>query len=131
MTTRYLHEELTRSVIAAFYEVYNHLGYGLLERVYAMALERELTARGHRVEREVNVPVYYKGELLTTQRIDMVVDGLLVVEIKSTETVPPSAMRQLVSYLRSTPLELGLLTHFGPEPKVRRAIYTKRRRASP
>ena len=131
MIERYPHHALSRAVIGAFYEVYNHLGYGLLERVHAMALEQELRDRGLRVAREVNVPVYYKGRLLTTQRVDMVVEGVLVVEIKSTELVSPSAMRQLVSYLRSTHLEVGLLMHFGPDPKVRRAIYTKRRRPPP
>jgi GxxExxY protein len=79
-----IHEALTRSVIGAFYEVYNQLGFGFLEHIYMKALERELRARGHKVAREVWVTVYYKGEELGRQRVDMVVDEKLVVEGKST-----------------------------------------------
>ena len=70
-----LEEELTHSVIGAFFDVYNTLGYGFLEHVYAMALERELLARGHRVGREVSVNIAYKGITLTSQRLDLVIDN--------------------------------------------------------
>jgi GxxExxY protein len=117
-----IEEELTRSVIGGFFEVYNVLGFGLLEQVYAAALERELRARGHRVAREVAVPVAYKGELIARQRLDMLVDGRLVVETKSTERLSPAAARQLYSYLHATRLEVGLLLHFGPEAKFSRVV---------
>ena len=123
MTRRVLmQEKLTRSVIGAFYEVYNTLGFGFLEHIYVMALERELRARGHRVGREVQIPVYYKRELLGTQRLDMIVDDVLVVEAKSTYELHPAAPRQLFSYLHSTKLEVGLLLHFGPRPRFYREI---------
>ena len=115
-----IQEELTRSVIGAFFEVYNELGFGFLENTYVIALERELTARGHLVEREVSIAVRYKGEFLTMQRLDMIVDKTLVVETKSSLLLPPTAMRQLQNYLRSTDLELGLLLHFGSEPRCYR-----------
>src|SRR5688572_10374977 len=102
-----IHEELTRSVIGAFYEVYNTLGFGFLEHVYIMGLERELRARGHRVGREVCVIVRYKGEPLVSQRLDMVVDDRLVVETKATRKLHRSAPRQLYNYLRATNLEVG------------------------
>ncbi len=113
---------LTRSVIGAFFEVYNTLGYGFLEHLYVMAMERELLARGHTVAREISICVMYKGEHLGTQRLDMIVDDRLVVEIKSTFQLPTAAQRQLYSYLRATNLEVGLLLHFGPEPKFYRHI---------
>jgi GxxExxY protein len=113
-------EDLTRSVIGAFYEVYNTLGYGFLEQVYVMALERELRWRGHGVGREVYVPVSYKGEDLAKQRIDMLVDAALVIETKSTQELPRMATRQLFNCLRATNLQLGLLLHFGPEPRFYR-----------
>jgi GxxExxY protein len=122
-----IHERLTHSVIGAFFEVYNTLGFGFLEHVYVMALERELMARGHSVGREVHVPVTYKGELLVRQRLDMVVDELLVVEVKSTYELHRAATRQVFNYLRATKLDLGLLFHLGPEPKVYRV---SRRRPS-
>jgi len=77
-------ERLTESVIGAFFEVYNTLGFGFLEHIYVMALERELIERRHRVSREVAVQVFYKGHVLGQQRLDMIVDGKLVVETKST-----------------------------------------------
>jgi GxxExxY protein len=115
-----IHERLTHSVIGAFFEVYNTLGFGFLEQVYVMALERELMSRGHSVGREVYVPVIYKGELLVRQRLDMVVDEMLIVEVKSTYELHRAATRQVFNYLRATNLDLGLLFHFGPEPKIYR-----------
>ena len=79
-----IHEGLTRSVIGAFFEVSRTLGFGFLEHVYVASLTRELHDRGHEVGREVSVPVLYKGEEVTRQRLDMIVDGKLIVEIKST-----------------------------------------------
>jgi GxxExxY protein len=87
--------QLTGSVIAAFYEVYNALGFSFLEQIYMSALERELRAKGDAFGREVWVPVYYKGEEIFRQRIDMVVDERLVVEAKSTQDLHKSAPRQV------------------------------------
>lgn len=122
-----IEEALTGSVIGAFYEVYNLLGFGFLEHVYATALERELTTRGHAVTRECGVYVTYKGDRVATQRIDMIVDGKLVVEIKSTWRLHPAATRQVYSYLRGTNLEVGLLLYFGPEPGFFRLIHTNKK----
>lgn len=123
-----IEEALTRSVIGAFYEVYNALGFGFLEHVYSTALERELVRRGHEVVREHSVYVIYKGEQIATQRLDMIVDGKLVVESKSTQRLSPVASRQLYSYLRGTNLEVGLLLHFGPEPSFFRLISTNKKK---
>jgi len=119
-----IEEELTREVIAAFFEVYDELGFGFLEYVYKAALEREM--RTHRLQpaREVPASIDYKGEDLCSYRLDMVVDDKLIVEVKSTELLPPRALRQLTNYLRATKYELGLLLHFGPEPKFYRRILT-------
>jgi GxxExxY protein len=117
-----IHQRLTCSIIGAFYEVYNTLGYGFLEHLYVLALERELLARGHGVGREVWVPVRYKGEELGKQRLDLLVDDLVVVEAKSSHALPVAASRQLYNYLRATNLEVGLLLHFGPDPHFYRVI---------
>jgi GxxExxY protein len=121
-------ERLTGSVIGAFFEVYNNLGYGFLEHVYVMALERELIEREHRVPREVAVPVFYKGHQLAEQRLDMIVDEKLVVETKSTHELYRGANRQVYNYLRSTNLEIGLLLHFGPEARFYRMIHRNKKR---
>ena len=117
-----IEEKLTGSVAGAFFDVYNNLGFGHLEHVYKAALERELIARGHEVGREVPVMVYYKGEALAMERLDMIVDGKLVVEVKSTAQLHPSALRQTYSYLRASHLQVGLVLHFGLEPKFHRVV---------
>jgi len=114
--------QLTYSVIGAFREVHRVLGFGFREHVYMMALERELRARGHQVDREVYVPVFYKGEELARERLDMVVDKKLVVEVKATLDLHKSARVQLFNYLKATKLEVGLLLHFGPFARPYRAV---------
>ena len=118
---RLIHEPLTRSVIGAFYEVYNTLGFGFLQHIYILALERELRSGGHQVRREAGVCVMYKGEELAYQRLDMTVEDVLIVEVKSTVELHKGANRQVYNYLRATSLEVGLLLHFGPEPKFFRS----------
>jgi GxxExxY protein len=122
----FLEERLTHSVIGAFFEVHNALGYGFREYIYVLALERELLARGHNVDREVAVMVYYRGEALARQALDMIVDEKLVVEVKATERLHPNSTGQLFSYLCGTNLEVGLLLHFGREAKFHRVIYENR-----
>jgi GxxExxY protein len=117
-----IYERLTRSVIGAFFDVYNGLGFGFLEAVYTTALERELRDRGHNVGREVLAHVRYKGELVARQRLDMVVDKILVVDVKSSYELHGAAPRQVYNYLRGTGLRLGLLLHFGPTPKFYRIL---------
>jgi GxxExxY protein len=120
--------ELTKSVIGAFFEVYNRLGFGFLERLYVTAMDRELRERGHRVGREVGVRVFYRGEHLGSQRIDLTVDDVLIVEVKSTQILHAAASRQVYNYLRATRLEVGLLLHFGPEPKFYRHVLSNQQK---
>lgn len=123
MTSEPLIEEaLTGSAIGAFFEVYNTLGFGFLEHVYLRALEIELRRLGHRVGREVGVQIMYKGEDIAYQRMDLIVDDRLIIEAKSTYDLRKGARRQVYNYLRATNLEVGLLFHFGPEPKFYRTI---------
>jgi GxxExxY protein len=124
-----IEEDLTRSVIGAFYAVHRALGFGFLEHVHAAALERELLHRGHRVGRELNVLVQYAGADIAHQRLDMVVDDKVVLEIKSTEHLHRDAKRQLYNYLRATKFEVGLLLHFGRSAKFYRVICTDRENA--
>ena len=121
---------LTGSVIGAFYEVYNTLGFGFLEQVYIRALAYELMVRGHRITRESSVAVHYKGMVIARQRLDLIVDDKLVVETTSSYDLHPAARRQLFSYVRGTKLELGLLLHFGPKPAFHRVYTTWDRSAS-
>ena len=123
LTDKELAEEARiRSVTEAFFAVYNELGFGFLESVYSAALERELRRRGHEVAREVRVQVYFRGVPVAWHRLDMIADRCLVIENKSTELLPKVAHRQLQNYVCATKLEVGLLLHFGPEPKLYRHV---------
>jgi GxxExxY protein len=119
-----LEAERVHSIVAAFFTVFNYFGGGgMCEGAYTGALEYELTLRGHKVvEREVSVPVYYKGTLVARQRLDMVVDDRVIVECKATERLAPSAGPQLIGYLRATIFKVGVLLHFGPHPKFYRFV---------
>lgn len=121
-----LYKELTHVVIGAFYAVYNALGYGFLESVYAAALTLELRRRGLQVKREVPVTVYYLSEPVAHYRVDMLVEGKLMVEIKSCAQVGEIERRQVYNYLRSTNIKLALLLHFGPKPFHYRYISTNK-----
>lgn len=125
--TQLAHAALTHDILTAFFESYNTLGYGFVESVYTVALERELRALSHSVAREYAVHVIYKGEPIAFQRVDMLVDDTIVVEIKAGAVVPPFAERQLLNYLRATNLEIGLLLHFGPKPWFKRVASFNRR----
>jgi len=122
-----LEAELVRSIVGGFFEVYNYFGYGLSERVYGGALSHELLARGHSVIRELHVNVRYRGMHAAAQRLDMVIDDKVIVENKATEKISSADRKQILSYLRATKFEVGLLLHFGPSPSFQRYIdYPKR-----
>ena len=124
-------EELTRTIIGAFFRVYNRLGFGFLEHVYAAALEKELLGLGLRVSREFWVRVSYDGLELCQQRLDFVVNEKVVIELKSTLELHKTAPRQVLNYLRATNLEVDLLLHFGPQPKFYRLYAANTRKDHP
>jgi len=127
MNTDLIERELVQSIAGAFFSVYNYFDFGLVEPIYCGALELELRDRGHQVAREVSVGVSYRGRHVAWQRLDLLVDRKVIVEVKATEILPKYAKRQLVSYLRATPFQVGLLMHFGPQPKFYRFVDTKPR----
>ena len=123
-TEHLLHAALTERIIASFYKVYNTLGFGFLERIYANSLAVELGMDGMVAKREVPVRILYRGVDVGTYRFDMLVDRSIVVEVKSAVALGPADDKQLTNYLRASDLEVGLLLNFGPKPKVRRLVLT-------
>jgi GxxExxY protein len=128
MNQNIIERELAHSIVGAFYDVYKYFDFGLVEKIYCRALKYALEDRGHEVRREVYVPVSYRGRPAGTHRLDIVVDNRVLVEVKATELLPKYSARQIVSYLRVTPYQVGLLLHFGPEPKFYRFVDTKPKR---
>ena len=125
-----IEKELTSTIIGAFYYVYNQLGYGFLEKIYSEAMARVLRKLGLKVEREVPITIWLDGEVLSVQRVDMLVESKVVVENKSTFQLVEADHRQLTNYLTASELQVGLLLHFGPEPKFYRAVCTRSPRGS-
>ena len=103
---------LTDRIIGCAIEVHKHLGPGLLESVYETAMCIELAAASLPVKRQVGVPLYYKGQLISEHRPDLVVGDRVVVEIKSVERMDPIHTAQMLTYLRITGLSTGLVLNF-------------------
>ena len=106
--------ELTYQIRGAIWDVYNALGPGLLESVYEEALCFELSQRGFKVERQLQVPIVYKGTALKTDlRPDLLVENQIIVELKSVEEMKPVFFKQTRTYLKLMNKHLGLLVNFG------------------
>ena len=106
--------EIGTLILAAAIEVHRELGPGLLESVYEVVLAQELTLRGLAVERQVAVSIVYKGLRFEEGfRADLIVEGKVLLELKSVERVTPAHKKQVQTYLRLTGLKLGYLLNFG------------------
>ena len=108
--------EITYEIRGAIYDVYKELGPGLLESVYEEALCFELGQRGLKVERQVQVPIMYKGNVLKTElRLDVLVEDKVIVELKSVEEMKKVFAKQLLTYLRLMDKKIGLLVNFNTD----------------
>ena len=123
-STRLLHAETTRSILDSFRDVHRELGFGHRELIYSLAMERALIAKGHKVQREYSIMVYFRGEPLARESIDLVVDDKVVIENKSARRLRPDDHAQPNSC--ATFLEVALLLHFGPAARFYRFVYENR-----
>jgi len=118
----YKHSALTELIIWTFYDVYNELGFGFLQSVYRNSLRLDLVEKGVEVAQEVPVAVLFRGQNVGDFRADLVVNGVILLELKTAEAVIAAHESQVINYLRATSLELGLILNFGPKPQVRRLL---------
>jgi GxxExxY protein len=130
------HAELTEKIIGVFCDVYNEVGYGFLESVYEEALAIALCEAGLTVERPVPVPVpvWFHGQNVGQFRADMLVSTSVLLELKSARTLEAAHEAQLLHYLKSTQIEIGLLLNVGARPQFRRLLFDnvrKKIRANP
>ena len=123
-----LHQELTERILKTFYDVYNELGCGFLEKVYQNSLFLELKERGFQVEAQKQIKVFYKGHQVGEYYADLVVDGLVILELKAAECLVDEFEWQLLNYLRGTEMEVGLLLNFGKKPEFVRKVYENSRK---
>lgn len=119
----YKHAEVTEQIIRAFYTVYNVLGYGFLERVYVKSLLLELKKLGLNVASEVAIEVLYTGEVVGEYFADLVVNGVVIVEVKAAKALADEHEAQLLNYLKATHFEVGLLLNFGPKAEIKRKAF--------
>lgn len=118
-----LHDNLTERVIKAFYEVYNTLGYGFLEKVYENAMVLELQKGGLKVVQQAPIHVFYNGQIIGDYFADLLIEEKVIVELKSTKTISNEHIAQILNYLKATNIEVGLILNFGPRPQVKRKVY--------
>ena len=120
----YLHSEITDLIIKAFYIVYNKLEYGFLERVYENAMMIELSRFGLKAEKQKLLKVFYDEFEIGAYFADIIVNDIVIVELKAAEAICPEHEAQLVNYLKATDIEVGLVLNFGKEPKFKRRVLT-------
>ena len=123
-----LHKSITDKILKVYYDVYNELGYGFLEKVYQNAMYFELKSLGYKVEAQKQIKVYYKKQLVGEYYSDLLVEDKVIVELKATELLMNAHVAQIINYLKGTPIEVGLLLNFGEQPEFKRFIYTNDRK---
>lgn len=114
--------ELVGRLIAAFYRVYDELGVGFLESVYANALASVLRESGMKVAREAVIQVRFHGRIIGFFRADLLVEGRVVVETETADSLSNRHLAQLINYLRASDLQVGLILCFGEHPRFKRVV---------
>ena len=122
------HGDLTEKIIGVFYDVYNELGYGFLESVYEASLAVALEEAGLIVERQVAIPVWFRGHKVGEFRADLRVDQTVLLELKCSRALDIAHEAQLLHYLKATEIEVGLLLNFGEKPQFKRLVFDNARK---
>ena len=126
--TDLLHKEITDKIIKSFYNVYNELGFGFLEKVYENELSIELLNHGLEVDKQSKIKVFYNEEEVGEYFADLVENDVVIIELKACEGLVLEHELQLVNYLKATEIEVGLLLNFGKKPQFKRKLFTNDRK---
>jgi GxxExxY protein len=118
-----LHKEITEKLIKCYYKVYNTLGYGFLEKVYENAFALELQQNGLDVKCQFPIKVYYENKIVGEYYADIIVNNLIIIELKASTCLLEEHECQLINYLKATEVELGLLLNFGKEAEYKRKVF--------
>jgi GxxExxY protein len=122
------HSELTANIIGVFYDVYNELGHGFLESTYAEAMVIALEESDLKAAREIPVPVWFRGKKVGQYFADLLVDNIVLLELKAARSIESAHEAQILHYLRATEVEIGLLLNFGVRPQFRRLLFDNERK---
>ncbi len=124
------HSELTGKILGAFFQVHKELGYGFSEKVYENALAILLTELGLKVVPQEHLHVYYHGQKVGEYIADLVVNDVVLLELKAAEKIIEDHAAQLLNYLKATNIEVGLVLNFGPTAEFRRKVYDNERKGT-
>jgi GxxExxY protein len=123
------YEELTDKILQVFFAVYNELGFGFLESVYENAMAIALNEAGLTVEQQAPIPVWFRGKKIGDFRCDLLLEKIVILELKSARNIGPEHMAQALNYLRATDVEVALILNFGEKPSFKRVVFDNRRKA--
>ena len=124
------HSELTGKILGAFFQVHKDLGYGFSEKVYENSLSILLTELGMKVEPQAHLYVYYRGRKVGEYIADLIINDVVLLELKAAEKIIEEHAAQLLNYLKATDIEVGLVLNFGPTAEFRRKVYDNERKGT-
>ena len=126
MTADFKHGNVTELILKAFFEVYRRLGYGFLEKVYENSTAIAARRLGLTVTQQAPISVYFGETVVGEYFADLLVNDLVIVELKGVKALAEEHEAQLLNYLKATRYEVGLLLNFGPKPQCKRKVYDNR-----
>ena len=124
------HSDLSDKIIKVFYEIHNELGYGFSERVYQKALGIALCQIGLKVEEQLPIKIYFRGQEIGEYFADMVVNDVILIELKAVGQIVEEHEAQLLNYLKSTKIEVGYVMNFGKSAVFKRKVLDNERKGS-
>ena len=122
------YKALTEKIIEIFFDVYNKLGYGFLEKVYENAMMVEFGKEGIHATSQSPIKVMYEKQVIGEYFADILVEDKVIVEIKASKKLALEHEAQLLNYLKATDIEVGLLLNFGPAPEIKRKVFDNLRK---
>ncbi len=122
--------DLSEKIINIFYQVHNELGYGFSEKVYQRAFAIALRETGFKVDEQVAIKVYYHGEIVGEYFADMIVNDVILLELKSINAILEEYEVQLLNYLKATEFEVGYVMNFGKSATFKRKVFDNERKGS-
>lgn len=124
------HSELSKKILKVFFEVHTELGFGFSEKIYQKAYAIALCEAGMKVDEQVPVKVYFRGQLVGEFFADMVVNDSILLELKSASMIIEEHEAQLLNYLKSTEIEVGYVLNFGKSASFKRKVFDNHRKGS-
>ena len=124
------HSDLTGKILGAFFQAHKELGYGFSEKVYENALVHLLREFDLKVEQQKPIIIYFHGQVVGEYIADVLVNDIVLLELKAVQNIVDQHIAQLLNYLKATEIEVGLLLNFGPKAEFKRKVYDNERKGT-